>query len=150
MMRADWSPAETEIRGPRRPEAKADNLERVLLVDDDPDLLSGLEHLLSERYEVLTASNGAEALHVLELETVDVVVLDMLMPFVDGQGVLRELLGKTNPPAVVVVSARPDLIARSIEMGADDFLAKPFGIAQLERKIDNLIERGDRGVSSRG
>jgi two-component system response regulator MprA len=128
----------------RKPEAKAGNLERVLLVDDDADLLSGLSYLLSETYDVLTASNGAEALHVLEQEKVDVVVLDMLMPFVDGQSVLREVLARGNPPAVVVVSARPDLIAKSMEIGADDFLAKPFGIAQLERKIGNLVGRTQR------
>jgi DNA-binding response OmpR family regulator len=131
-------------------EAKADILDRVLVVDDDPDLLNGLALLLGERYDVLTASNGAEALHVLEHETVDVVVLDMLMPLVDGQTVLRELRARNLPPPVVVVSARPDLIAKSMEIGADDFLSKPFGIAQLERKIEALVERGDRSVRSRG
>jgi DNA-binding response OmpR family regulator len=148
MIGGDWSPAET--RSPRSQEAKADNLEKVLLVDDDPDLLSGLAHLLGERYDVLTASNGAEALHVLEHEKVDVVVLDMLMPLIDGPTVLRELRARTTPPPVVVVSARPDLIAKSMEIGADDFLFKPFGIAQLERKIEALVERRDRSVQSRG
>jgi len=148
MIGEDGWPA--EMGSLRSREAKADNLERVLLVDDDPDLLNGLAHLLGERYDVLTACNGAEALHVLEHETVDVVVLDVLMPLIDGHSVLRELRAKTRPPPVVVVSARPDLIAKSMEIGADDFLSKPFGIAQLERKIEALVERGDRSVRSRG
>src|SRR5215471_11929736 len=127
----------------RRPE-KVDRLDRVLLVDDDTDLLHGLAQLLCERYQVLMASNGDEALEILDREPVDVVVLDMLMPLLDGQTVLRELRAKSRRPSVVVVSARPDLIAQSMEIGADDFLAKPFGIGQLERKIQGLVDRPPR------
>jgi DNA-binding response OmpR family regulator len=127
---------------PKRPTDKAEHLDRVLLVDDDLDLLNGLQQLLSERYDVLTASNGEEALEILGREAVDVVVLDVLMPLLDGQGVLRELRSQQHPPAVVVVSARPDLIAQSMLIGADDFLSKPFGISQLERKIEGLAEKG--------
>jgi two-component system, OmpR family, response regulator TctD len=118
-------------------------LDRVLLVDDDTDFLHGLAQLLRDRYEILMAANGDEALEILREEAVDVVVLDMLMPLLDGQSVLRELRAKSRPPAVIVVSARPDLIAQSMEIGADDFLAKPFGIAQLERKIEGLVRKGE-------
>jgi DNA-binding response OmpR family regulator len=119
-------------------------LDKVLLVDDDHDLLSGLAQLLRDKYVVLTASNGDQALKVLERETVDVVVMDILMPMLDGQSVLRELRARRRPPAVVVVSARPDLLTQSMEMGADDYLAKPFGISDLERKIEGLIAKAGR------
>src|SRR5262245_57140174 len=109
MIGADWSLR--RIWGPRQRRERAENLERVLLVDDDVDLRQGLAQLLRERYEVLTASNGDEALEILGREPVDVVILDMLMPLLDGQSVLRELRAKTPPPPVVVISARPDLIA---------------------------------------
>ena len=148
MIGADRSPVRSW--GPKYRTARAENLDRVLLVDDDLDLLYGLAQLLSETYEVLTASNGDEALEILERESVDAVVLDVLMPVVDGQSVLRQLRAKSQPPRVVVVSARPDLIAQSMELGADDFLAKPFGIGQLERKIEGLVGKSQRRAQSPG
>lgn len=125
-------------------------MDRVLLVDDDTDILHGLAQLLRDRYEILMASNGDEALEILRGEPVDVVVLDMLMPLLDGQSVLRQLRSKSRPPPVIVVSARPDLIAQSMEIGADDFLAKPFGIAQLERKIQGLVDKKQKSAHAPG
>jgi DNA-binding response OmpR family regulator len=116
-------------------------MDKVLIVDDDPDLLSGLDRLLSERYKVFLATNGDEALDVLGRERVDVVILDMLMPRLDGQSVLKVIRERGDGPAVIVVSARPDLIAGSMQLGADDFLAKPFAIGKLEQKIDHVLVR---------
>jgi DNA-binding response OmpR family regulator len=116
-------------------------MDKVLIVDDDPDLLSGLDRLLSEKYKIFLATNGDEALDVLGRERVDVVILDMLMPRLDGQSVLKVIRERGDGPAVIVVSARPDLIAGSKQMGADDFLAKPFAIGKLEQKIDHVLVR---------
>src|SRR5262249_26629099 len=116
-------------------------MDRVLVVDDDPDLLKGLHRLLREKYEVFLAANGDEALEVLRREQVSVVILDMLMPQLDGQAVLREIRERGDGPSVIVVSARPDLIAASMQLGADDFLAKPFAIGKLEQKIERFLER---------
>jgi len=116
-------------------------MRKVLIVDDDPDLLSGLDHLLRERYEVFLAASGDEALEVLGDQQIDVVLLDMLMPRLDGQSVLKEIRAQASPPAVIVVSARPDLLASSMQMGANDFLAKPFSIRRLEEKIERSLDQ---------
>jgi DNA-binding response OmpR family regulator len=104
---------------------------------------------LRERYEVFLAASGDEALEVLGDQQIDVVLLDMLMPRLDGQSVLKEIRAQASPPAVVVVSARPDLLASSMQMGANDFLAKPFSIGRLEEKIERLLEQPGRTRSLR-
>jgi len=116
-------------------------MRKVLIVDDDPDLLSGLDHLLRDRYEVFLAASGDEALEVLGDQQIDVVLLDMLMPRLDGQSVLKEIRAQASPPAVIVVSARPDLLSSSMQMGANDFLAKPFSIRRLEEKIERSLDQ---------
>jgi two-component system, OmpR family, response regulator MprA len=117
-------------------------LKRVLVVDDDPDLSSGLARLLSDQYEVLIAADGEAALQILQRESVDVIVLDMLMPLLDGHEVLKRLRAQGAKPRIIAVSARPDLISRSLELGADDSLAKPFTISDLERRIEGLLREG--------
>ena len=124
-------------------------MRKVLIVDDDPDLLSGLDHLLRERYEVFLAASGDEALEVLGDQQIDVVLLDMLMPRLDGQSVLKEIRAQASPPAVIVVSARPDLLASSMQMGANDFLAKPFSIRRLEEKIERSLDQSGQTRSLR-
>jgi len=116
-------------------------MRKVLIVDDDPDLLSGLDHLLRDRYQVFLAASGDEALEVLGDQQIDVVLLDMLMPRLDGQSVLKEIRAQASPPAVIVVSARPDLLSSSMQMGANDFLAKPFSIRRLEEKIERSLDQ---------
>ena len=124
-------------------------MRKVLIVDDDPDLLSGLDHLLRDRYEVFLAASGDEALEVLGHQQIDVVLLDMLMPRLDGQSVLKEIRAQASPPAVIVVSARPDLLASSMQMGANDFLAKPFSIRRLEEKIERSLDQSGQTRSLR-
>jgi DNA-binding response OmpR family regulator len=122
-------------------------VDKVLIVDDDPDLLSGLDQLLSAKYEVYLAASGDEALEVLGDQQIDVVVLDMLMPRLDGQSVLKEIRAQASPPAVIVVSARPDLLASSMRMGANDFLGKPFSVRRLEEKIERFLDRSGEARS---
>jgi DNA-binding response OmpR family regulator len=130
-----------KLGSPGRSRVEAAALDRVLIVDDDADLLSGLAFLLGAHYEIDVATNGEQALEILRRQRVDVVVLDMLMPRLDGQGVLREIRAWDSALPVIAVSARPDLLARSREIGADEALGKPFGIVELERKIETLIEK---------
>ena len=129
---------------PRPPEGRGDDasrepLSRILIVDDDMAILGALEELLSDRYEVLVAGNGEEAVDQLASAPVDLVVLDMLMPVLDGEGALREIRERGLRVPVIVVSARSDRLANYRELGADDFIQKPFEVAVLEQKIDRLL-----------
>jgi CheY-like chemotaxis protein len=117
----------------------------VLVVDDEPQvawvLRFSLEH---EGYRTYTASNGIEALEELEKHHPAVVVLDLMMPEMDGWAVLKELqkLPIEERPRVVIVSALtgPDDKAKATDLGADAFVPKPFDVEQLIDVLGGLAK----------
>jgi two-component system response regulator MprA len=115
---------------------------RVLVVDDEPDIL--LLHRLNLEaagHEVLLAADGMKALERITADTPDVVVLDVMMPVLDGWGVLDQLAGLVTAPPVLVVSAksaRSD-VAQAVNSGAADFLAKPFNPDALILALNRLL-----------
>jgi two-component system, chemotaxis family, chemotaxis protein CheY len=116
----------------------------VLVVDDEPAIRDFLQDILEgEGYVVRQAANGVEALAVLTELRPDLIVLDLLMPFMDGiafrQEQLRSAALSTIP--VLVLSAMPDLIRRSVELAADAVLPKPFNIGQLLDTVQRLVSR---------
>lgn len=112
---------------------------RVLLVDDDDAVVHSLTLALEDSYEVLAARNGREALEVLEGEGVDAVLLDLMMPVLDGPGFLRECRARHIEVPVLVVSAGMDLDTRMKALGASDYVQKPFKLEVLEEKLARLV-----------
>jgi DNA-binding response OmpR family regulator len=112
---------------------------QVLIVDDDPWILEALQELLRDRYEVAVACDGEEALERLGGSSMDVVVLDLAMPRMDGEDALREIRGRGWSVPVILTSARGDRLGEYRALGADDFLQKPFEARLLEEKIERLL-----------
>ena len=123
-------------------------MKRILVADDDLGILEGIEILLSRRYDVVTARNGEEALERLSEGPVDLIILDLLMPLLDGQSALIRVRESGFEGGIIVMSAHADRLSRTRLLGADDFLVKPFEFRELERSIERLLPRGSRDVSS--
>lgn len=123
----------TEVRGGR-----------VLVVDDDPDVRAAVETALElEGHRVTTVNDGLEAMKRLGQAEFDAVVLDVLMPNLDGFEVCRRLRASGNRTPVLILTARDseeDTI-RGLDLGADDYLAKPFGLAELLARVRALLRR---------
>lgn len=115
----------------------------ILLVDDDQPSLKMSTFLLREDgYNVITAQSGPEALQRLEDRTVDLVILDVMMPGMDGHEVLRRLRQRYELP-VIFLSAKGDVAdkVKGLEIGADDYLAKPFEPAELLARVKSVMRR---------
>src|ERR671936_2702566 len=111
---------------------------RILIVEDEPRILSFVARGLdAEGYVVDGAGDGAVALRRLEEVDYDLVVLDLLLPRVDGLTVLRELARRRPDLPVVILSARSDLATklRGFELGATDYVAKPFALDELLARV---------------
>lgn len=109
----------------------------VLVVDDDPAILRTLSiNLRARDYDVETAADGRSALQVVDERMPDVVLLDLGLPDIDGISVLQQLRSFTQVP-VIVVSARsePDDKVEALDLGADDFVTKPFSIEELLARV---------------
>ena len=118
---------------------------RVLLVDDEEAIRSGLSRVLSaEGLVVELAETGQEGLRRALAEHYDLVILDLLLPVIDGQAVLRQLLRDKPEQLVLVLSCLADVQSKvdCFELGARDYLAKPFSLAELIARIRNQL-RGD-------
>src|SRR5512136_3136449 len=116
----------------------------VLIVDDDPKLLKMLQRTLAyEGLRVLSAASGTEALTAIQAHRPDVVVLDWLMPGLDGIGVLERLRAAEDKTLVLMLTARDSVENRveGLESGADDYLVKPFAPAELMARIHALLRR---------
>ena len=115
----------------------------VLVVDDEPGIANLVRNLLLEEgYSVRTAASGAEALDILATERIDLVVLDLLMPHVDGWTVLERMHEAPDAPPVAVLSAvfEGDAIDRAKrEFGARAYIAKPFRIRELMDTISGIL-----------
>jgi two-component system, OmpR family, KDP operon response regulator KdpE len=116
---------------------------RILVVEDDRALRTVLVGALqSGGFEVEQAADGSAGVHALKGKSFDVVLLDIGLPFVDGWHVLSSLEGR-RVPSVIVISARGDQAdkVRALDMGADDYLAKPFGSDELLARIRAVLRR---------
>jgi two-component system KDP operon response regulator KdpE len=118
---------------------------KVLVVDDEPNILSTLAPLLRSRgYDVSTAMSGRSAIEIVEREKPDLIVLDLGLPDMDGVDVCRTIREGENVP-IVVLSARGaegDKV-RALDLGADDYVTKPFGAEELLARIRAALRRGD-------
>ena len=115
----------------------------ILVVDDDADirLLLRLE-LSNEGYQISEAANGEEALDAIDHDRPDLVVLDMMMPVLDGWGVLDALDPATSPPIVVITALATDgdrHVTDALERGALDVIAKPFDPGWLVRLVNAVL-----------
>jgi DNA-binding response OmpR family regulator len=119
----------------------------VLIIEDDASILKGLQlNLRLEGYEVLTARDGEEGLRVLRASPPDVVVLDLMLPKIDGLKVLEELRSFDPNLPVLVLSAKGQEADKvlGLSLGADDYITKPFGLAELLARIRALGRRRRR------
>jgi two-component system response regulator MprA len=122
---------------------------KVLVVDDERAVRDSLRRALElEGYEVELASDGEEALGRLELDLdVDAAILDVLMPGIDGLEVCRRLRARDNHVPVLMLTARAEVDSRvaGLDAGADDYLSKPFALAELLARLRALLRRAGNG-----
>ncbi len=120
--------------------------ERILVVDDEPEIVALVAyHLAKAGYRVSTASNGEDALDAARREHPDLIVLDLMLPGMSGFDILEQLRAEegTRDVAVLMLTARreePDRI-RGLELGADDYLTKPFSLAELVLRVGAILRR---------
>lgn len=120
---------------------------RILVVDDDVELSGLLQFALaSAGYDVVTAFDGAQALARFDAGAVDLVVLDVNLPVLDGYGVLATLRRRSDVP-VMMLTVRADEAdeVRGLDLGADDYLRKPFSPRALLARVRALLRRGGEG-----
>lgn len=137
-----------------RPSAKADKADKpvaltgrkpvALIADDEPDMLHFLKTELGRDYDLIEATDGVQALEKTELFLPEVVLLDMMMPEMDGLDVCRALRTReaTAGIPIILLTARADEETKfdALQMGANDFLAKPFSATELQARIKNLVD----------
>lgn len=124
---------------------------KILIVDDDSVLLEQLRAVLKEqRYIIETAKNGEQALEKLFSEAYDLLVLDVMMPGLDGLDVLREARSGNLDMPVLMLSAKGDIEdrIRGLDLGADDYLSKPFSLNELLARVRALLRRRGGGGDS--
>jgi len=122
---------------------------RILVVDDDERVVRFLYLKLKVAgYDVITAANGHEGLKLTESASPDIMVLDLMMPIMDGFEVLRRLHCGSNLP-VIVLTARADACEEALRLGASDFMAKPFNPDDLVKRIQALLGQTHRREQTR-
>jgi two-component system alkaline phosphatase synthesis response regulator PhoP len=118
--------------------------ERVLLIEDDPSIVAGLElNLQLEGYEVLTAADGERGYELATEKAPDLILLDIMLPGVNGLEVLRRLRAINADVPVLILTARGDEADKvlGLTLGADDYISKPFNLAELRARINASLRR---------
>ena len=117
---------------------------RILIIEDEPDLLRGLEmNLTAEGFEVSTASRGDTGVEKALRERPDLILLDIMLPGMNGLDVCRELRRKGFDAPIIMLTAKAEEVDRvvGLEIGADDYVTKPFGIRELLARIRVRLRR---------
>jgi DNA-binding response OmpR family regulator len=123
---------------------------RILLVDDETDLREQLGRVLTEqRYNVDMAGDGEKALDRIFDQPYDLIVLDIMLPKKDGLAVLKEirLSGIRTPVLMLTARGKIDDKIRGLDQGADDYLAKPFSVAELLARVRALLRRASENAA---
>ena len=117
-------------------------MKKVLIVDDEPNIIMSLEFLMKKSgYEVFIARNGAEAIKATDQHRPDIVILDIMMPHVDGYEVCQYIKQQTASATKVIfltAKGKESDIAKGYEVGADFYMTKPFSTKRLVNKVNEL------------
>jgi DNA-binding response OmpR family regulator len=119
-------------------------MQRILIVEDNPDLAFGLRNNLEiEGYDIALAGDGRAGLERARELRPDLIILDLMMPGLDGYRVLRTLREEGDQTPVLILSAKADEVdkVRGFRLGADDFVTKPFGLLELLARVEALLRR---------
>jgi DNA-binding response OmpR family regulator len=122
------------------------NAKKVLIVEDNPALLRGLkDNFQAQGYQVRTADDGEKALAALMRDPPDLLLLDLMLPKVNGYEICRQARSRRLNTPIIMLSAKTqeDDVVRGLELGADDYMTKPFGIRELLTRARKLSRRGD-------
>ncbi|MCK4722535.1 MAG: response regulator, partial [Dehalococcoidia bacterium] len=122
---------------------------RILIVDDEPLVLKFVRaNLQSMDYEIFAAMDGIEALHIVEKELPDLVILDIMMPKMDGFEVCRRLREWSQVP-IIMLSARGVVSdkVKCLSLGADDYITKPFGVGELIARVRAVLRRTEAAAA---
>jgi len=116
---------------------------KILIVDDDNDTTDLLRIMLETKdYKVYTANSGEQGIHLVKLYSPDIMVIDLLMPDMDGLNLLQRVRQFSNIPILVVSAlSRPNIVEQALDGGADDFIVKPMSSSVLVASIKNLVRR---------
>lgn len=117
----------------------------VLVVDDEKPLRDFVRRNLEVRgYKVLTASNGLEALAIFKNENIQLVIMDIMMPHMDGLETTRRIRQESHVPIIILTAMDEEADkVRAFDLGADDYLTKPFGVGELLGRIKAVLRRAD-------
>lgn len=121
-------------------------MKKILIIDDDPKLLRMLQRtLVYENLDVLTASNGLEALPVVLAEKPDLIIVDWMMPKMNGISFIQQLRDEGDRTMILMLTARDAIEYRveGLECGADDYLVKPFAPAELVARVHAMLRRAE-------
>jgi DNA-binding response OmpR family regulator len=127
----------------------AEGAKRLLVVEDDASIMLGLRiNLEAEGYAVLSAEDGERALSLVRAEPPDLVILDVMLPKMNGFQVLQTLRREGFAMPIIILSARTGEMDKvtGLELGAEDYVAKPFSLAELLARVRAALRRGPRAV----
>ena len=125
---------------------------RILLVDDEPLILKGLKYTLEqEGYETESAMDGEEALSMFESGSYDLILLDVMLPKLDGISVCQRIREHSDIPIIMLTAKGEDMDKiLGLEYGADDYITKPFNILEVKARIKAIMRRTSREGASHG
>lgn len=115
----------------------------ILIVDDDVDILEALKIYLSkDEYQLLTARNGKDAVDIVKTEDVDLVLMDIMMPIMDGIKATEEIRKLTNIPIILLTAKSEDQDkVNGLDIGADDYITKPFNPSEVLARVNSQLRR---------
>lgn len=119
---------------------------KILVVDDEKLIVKGIKfNLEQEGYQVETAYDGEEAVRLAHDESIDLILLDLMLPKIDGFTVCRTIRGFSNVPIIMLTAKSEDMDKiMGLEYGADDYLTKPFNILELKARIKAILRRSNQ------
>jgi DNA-binding response OmpR family regulator len=115
----------------------------ILVIDNDPSTSAVFKKLLeSKGYQVLTSNSGRESLEIVQRVMLDLIILDLLMPGMDGWQLCQAIRDMTRTPILIISAIEsPEIITKTLDLGADDYLVKPISSYTLLAHIKNLVRR---------
>lgn len=118
-------------------------MQKILIIEDEPAILIGLKDELSENYTVLEATNGTLGLKIALKEQPDLILLDLILPDIDGFTVCQRLKEGGVDSSIIMLTARDQVIdkVKGLESGADDYITKPFSLDELKARIKAVLRR---------